>query len=169
MCKKALVFLLVVMFSGSLSCFGAAVDGLQVSITLPESGESQPSNWKAAIEFSRPVSLIELSKALSLSINGKKAEFEVVNSAAIDATPLPQPLPAERQIFVVKPRQSFSGKSSVELKLEKGVRAVDGKITLQQPVSIKFDSQPNIEIISVKPFYNSRDDKGSPLSCGQAG
>lgn len=161
----SIIIFLAFLMSGVLAWAGP--EKLEVSITLSEPGDLQPANWKAAIEFSRPLTVMELTKNLSLLVDGEKASFDLVNATGINAEPLPQPLPAERQVFVIESRQTSGRSHTVELRLAKGLASADNSAALAQSHSIRFESKPYIGIIELNPFYHSRQNRGVSIALSE--
>lgn len=100
--------LLLVLFSLLLCSALSAQDGaLSVKHQFEQPGEIQPSAWRLVLEFSQPVSVLDLPDRSPTRSGARKSCLRLLMRTDSSGVLAPQPLPSERNVFVVEPKEKL--------------------------------------------------------------
>ncbi|HOY65626.1 MAG TPA: alpha-2-macroglobulin family protein [Candidatus Ozemobacteraceae bacterium] len=159
----AVLVLLGLLFVPALP--GAAAP-LEATLIPAVEGEYQALQWRIAIEFSRPVPVLDLSKKIVYTENGKKAAFTVINATDTTGTPLPQPLPSERTRFVLEPKNPAKPLAACEIEIAKGLTAAGGE-PLASSTKLSFETRRQVEVLDLHTYYNAETGRGIDVTLSE--
>ncbi len=119
---------------------------LSVTHAFAQNGELQPANWKLTLNFSRQVGLLDLTRSLTYSVNGKVRLLRIAG------------LPGDAKIasgsrFIVEPKDLLEAAASVTVSLAATLNAADGPGTLESPLKLQFSISPFVFISDVEARY----------------
>ncbi|EKD82395.1 MAG: hypothetical protein ACD_39C01326G0002, partial [uncultured bacterium] len=123
-------------------------------------GDVQPVNWRLKLEFTRPVSILEISKRLSCKLDGTSTRIKVINATSFDVEEQKKSLPPERKIFIIGPAEKNPATGTYEITITKGITAAESKEVISSNTTVKFSTKGAITISSVEPFFNDANEKG---------
>ncbi|HOT26907.1 MAG TPA: alpha-2-macroglobulin family protein [Candidatus Ozemobacteraceae bacterium] len=132
---------------------------LEVTWKLVQEGDLQPLDWRLTLDFSRPVSVLELSKKIKCLTASATTMFTVINATDTGAPLLSQPLPSERTRFILGPKQPAKNLNDCLITIAQGLAAPGGE-PLESAVQIKFECRETVDVLSVEPFYSPSEGRG---------
>lgn len=139
-------------------CSGLWAEPLALDYQLPGDGNVQPSDWRIRLEFNRPVPVLDISAKINLTMNGKKAEFKILNSIDLSGKTTPSALSPQRQVFVLGAPAEAPATASYVLTIADSIKDSKGK--LAKASLIKFNTRPAISVTGTEPYYFDRESKG---------
>jgi|GEM_PF-260261 len=157
-----IVFLLVL---GS----GSFASGLTVSHRFSLEGPIQPTSWKVVLEFDKAVSVLELSRRISYKFGGKPQLFKIINATDTESPLCVQPLPSDRDKFVLEPKEVSDSMATCTIVVSKELTSVDGKNSLDNDLKLEFQVRETVEIGALEEFYESSDKRGIRFQCSSQG
>ena len=126
-------------------------------------GESQPTSWRVLLEFSQPVSVLDISRVITLTVNGKPGQFKIRNSTDLQSGLVNSPLPSERTIFIIEPKAASPTGATCTVFIGKDLPSADKKLKLLTDQKFTFTTCDMARLLTVEPFYNVPDEKGASL------
>ncbi|HPT46975.1 MAG TPA: alpha-2-macroglobulin family protein, partial [Candidatus Rifleibacterium sp.] len=147
---------LFVLFNGSVS---AAAD-LQLKGSFALTGDVQPMDWRLKLEFSLPVSSLELSKRLKCRFNKTSSSYRIVNALDLDQPVSEQPLPSERKIYIIAPEKPAAATGTVEVTVGKGAQSGDKSAALTADALFTAKTSLAINLTGSEPFFDNAKEKG---------
>lgn len=161
MISKAFFRLVAVIFLATLlTTTVSAANSLELSHSFPSAGDIQPEAWRLKLEFNQSVSVLEISKRVSIKINGNNASLKIINSLTHDGQALDKSLPPERKIFILTGSKNTVASSSVKITIAKGLYSADGKSFLANDTLINFTTKGSAKVIGFEPYFYDAKDKG---------
>ncbi len=106
---------------------GIQAGEFELSYELSGQGNLQPANWQLRLEFNQPVSVIEISKNVSLKFNNQKQSFKIWNATQIGADEEKKSLPSERRVFIIQPQKPANQPGECEITISKNLAANNQK------------------------------------------
>ncbi len=143
---------------------GAMAADLAVKHEFRSPGDVQPPEWRLKLEFDRPVSVLDISRMVTLTVNGKPGLIKIINATDLAADPSTQPLASERTIFILGPKAALPPGASCTLFLGKDLPAADKKSRLGSDLRVKFQTGDTARLLSVEPLYQDSERKGATLT-----
>lgn len=143
--------------------FAAAVSGsqtLEVSCSFASTGELQPTDWRLMLEFSQPVSALELSRRVKCKFNNSNLSWKIFNIIDHESKESDKPLPPERKVFIIGPQRPGEASGSVVISVAKGLASADNKLTLQNETQLNVKVQKAVSMIGSETFFDSATEKG---------
>ncbi|NLI78407.1 MAG: hypothetical protein GX442_18460 [Candidatus Riflebacteria bacterium] len=140
-----------------------SAEDLSLAHRFPSAGDTQPPDWRLQLEFSRPVSVLDISRMVTLTTNGKPSLFRIVNATDLAAEPSSQPLSGERTIFILAPKAPATVGASCTVFVGKGLPAADKKSRLAADLRIRFQVSDSARLLEVTPYYSGADNHGAKL------
>lgn len=150
------VFCLVFLVFGSL----AAAENLDLTTAFSVTGDLQPTDWRLKLEFSSPVSSLEVSKKVKCRFNNAAMNFRIVNAQKLDEQEAGQPLPSERQVFIIAPEKAGDATGTVEVTIGKGLQAADKKSSLAADTLLSVKTRKAIRMTGGEAYFDGIEDKG---------
>lgn len=132
---------------------------LEVTCKLAQEGDYQPTDWRLALEFNRPVSVLELSKKVKYLTASASSMFTVINATDTASQPLSQPLPSERTRFVLGPKAPAKSGVPCMITIAQGLTSPGGE-PLSSPAQVEFEARETVDVLSVEPFYTIDEGRG---------
>lgn len=157
---KVSIRLLTVFFMLQIVSSGLFAAGLGLSHNFSVDGLNQPSDWRLKLEFSHPVSVLEVSKKIQLRLNNNKGSFKIINALNLKDKPQEKSLPPERSIFILAPSKVETASGSVKITISKGFYSADGKNFLPQDMTIDFNTSSSVVMAGFEPYFYEASDKG---------
>ncbi len=147
---------MTVVFSGA-ACAGTTLD---LSSTFSLEGALQPIDWRLKLEFSMPISSLELSKKLKCRFNNSNLSYRIINALEHGEKDSDKPLPSERQIFIIAPDKISDATGTVEITIGKGLQAADKSANLSADTILSIKTQKAISMTGSEAFFDSISEKG---------
>ncbi len=138
----------------------ASANDLALKYHLSAEGSLQPANWQLRLEFDQPVSILEVSKRVSLKFKSKNAEFKIWNATELGAAENRKALPPERQIFILRPSPVPSATGSCRIVIDGKLASANNKARLNRQREIIFDTALGTTVLGAEPYFNSPTNKG---------
>lgn len=155
-CRIPVVFFLLLLFIGVINS-ALALD-LSVGRAVP--GDVQPVDWRLKLEFSSPVSSVELSKKIRCRFNATGLNYRIINTLELDEPEAAQPLASERSVFVIAPEKAGEATGSIEITISRGLQAADKSSALSADSVVTFKTQKAIRMTGGEAFFDSPSEKG---------
>jgi uncharacterized protein YfaS (alpha-2-macroglobulin family) len=139
---------------------GIQAGEFEFSYELSGQGNLQPANWQLRLEFNQPVSVIEISKNVSLKFNNQKQSFKIYNATQLGADEEKKPLSSERRVFIIQPQKPATQPGECEITINKKLAANNQKAQLKKERKISFKIATGTTLLGHEPFFYSADNKG---------
>ena len=151
------LFLGVLCFCSTVSMLWAAdtTPALTVKTLFSQEGDVQPSEWKLTLEFNRPVALLDLTRHLIYTVNGKARLLKITNVKNADTE---AGAAFEGSRFRVEPKEKVSAVATAALTLAAALPASDGPGTLGTAMKLTFGLQNFAFVSKVECLYVKGDE-----------
>lgn len=136
----------------------AMESGMKYQMTAE--GRLQPANWQLKLTFDQPVSILEISRRISLKFNDKKAEFKIWNAKEIGEEESRKSLPPERNVFILRPAVVPDASGTNRVTISRHLITVNKSKPLKTDKEIVFDSAIGTTMLGFEAYFNSPTNKG---------
>ncbi|MDD3145868.1 MAG: alpha-2-macroglobulin family protein [Candidatus Riflebacteria bacterium] len=158
--KGVFVVLAVICMIAVSSGIAFADSALELSSSFSLEGALQPTDWRLKLEFSLPVSSVELSKRLKCRFNKGNLNYRIFNVLEHGEKDHDKPLPSERKVFIVGPEKLSQATGTLEITIGKGLQAADKSASLAADSILSVKTQNAISMTGSEAYFDSISDKG---------
>jgi hypothetical protein len=144
----------------AISAAMVSANNLELNHSFATTGDIQPAKWRMKLEFNQPVSVLEVSKRITIKIDNKPGSFKIINSLSHEGEELEKSLPPERKIFVIGPEKETIASSTIQVIAAKGLYSADGQSFMPNDIMVNFRTSASISLLGNEPFFFEKDDKG---------
>jgi hypothetical protein len=158
--SRRFFFVVVILLFVSNAASALDMNPLNFSWKLSADGNFQPLDWQLRMEFSYPVSILEISKNVSMKMNGSKAEFKVYNATELGESERKKALDPERKVFIIQPKSKIKKAGNWEISIKKQLKAGKAKAGLKKNHVITFETVTGVTLLGYEPYFYSPTEKG---------
>ncbi len=160
MSRKGVILFLIICFMSLGVGIVSAAPSLDLKTTFSLAGDVQPKDWRLKLDFSLPVSSLELSKKIKCRFNKTGSGFRIINATDLDQPVSEQPLPSERRTYIIAPEKPAEATGSVEVTIGKGLPSADKSVLLAADKILSVKTGHAITLSGSEPFFDNAKEKG---------